>query len=429
MKLLRKIAWGKIAATAALLLAIVIFVSHEVPHPLTIKRHLRYLSTGWSFDFVSWELEALWKKFAFGILSPQRFMQEEEQARFVLHYLDHVTEARQLTDAIAEAYVDPDEANPGVATAEVQAELAQLRSRMERETLIAEAILGEQVGQVLSEEGGFGFTRQIFPPVSGTFTPLPNMLVVSPRERIETIYQRPLRPGLTAAEQETVEGKLEGELSGYATYVTPIGGLAAYPSMLLESNALHWIVEVFAHEWTHHYLMLYPLGMYYDRSSETRSINETAASLVGDWAGQEVILRFYAPYFEKDKRLPTPLAIEPANVSATRPPPRFDFRAEMHHTRTVVDRMLSEGKVEEAEWYMEVQRRYFVEHGYPLRRLNQAYFAFHGAYASRPGASGEDPIGPAVQQLWAASDSPRDFLHRLGPVTTLQALYALEGVE
>jgi hypothetical protein len=88
--------------------------------------------------------------------------------------------------------------------------------------------------------------------------------------------------------------------------------------------------------------------------------------------------------------------------------------------------MLSEGKIKEAEWYMEAQRRYFVAHGYRIRRLNQAYFAFHGAYASAPGASGADPIGPAVRRQWALSDTPRDFVHSLAPVTTLAELRALE---
>jgi hypothetical protein len=97
----------------------------------------------------------------------------------------------------------------------------------------------------------------------------------------------------------------------------------------------------------------------------------------------------------------------------------------MHHTRVVVDRLLAQDRIREAEWYMELRRRYFVTHGYQIRRLNQAYFAFHGAYASAPGAAGENPIGPLVRQTWAMSGSPRIFLRQISSVTKLQELEAL----
>jgi len=82
------------------------------------------------------------------------------------------------------------------------------------------------------------------------------------------------------------------------------------------------------------------------------------------------------------------------------PPPdpdRFDFDAEMRRTRLHVDELLAAGKIEEAETYMEARRQIFVQNGYPLRKLNQAYFAFHGSYAT--GAASTDPIGPKLQEL------------------------------
>ena len=67
----------------------------------------------------------------------------------------------------------------------------------------------------------------------------------------------------------------------------------------------------------------------------------------------------------------------------------------MHKTRVHVDELLAEGKIDEAEAYMEQRRQIFVQNGYYIRRLNQAYFAFYGAYADVPGgAAGEDPVGP-----------------------------------
>jgi len=41
--------------------------------------------------------------------------------------------------------------------------------------------------------------------------------------------------------------------------------------------------------------------------------------------------------------------------------------------------LLHFGRVKDAEQYMELRRQYFGENGYQLRRLNQAWFAFHGS--------------------------------------------------
>jgi hypothetical protein len=87
----------------------------------------------------------------------------------------------------------------------------------------------------------------------------------------------------------------------------------------------------------------------------------------------------------------------------------------MHATRVKVDALLADGRVEEAEAYMEARRQVFYDQGYRfLRRLNQAYFAFYGAYADEPGgAAGEDPVGEAVRALRASSGSPLEFLRRM----------------
>ncbi len=413
--------WGRTISIALLLLSVVLFVRGEGPPSQDVKFRLGVATNQRAFNFVTWEVETIARKLAFGALNPQRFMDEDQRARFVLDYLSEVQEAAQLSDEINRAYSSLEIENPVEATRGQQTALADLRAQMQRSGLIAEAILGEQVSVVL-RSGGFGALAQILPPVSGTFTPLPYLLIISPREVIQSTYQRPLIAGLTAADQDTIEQELENLFPDKSAYVTGIGGLAAYPAMLLESSSIDWVSDVIAHEWSHHYLVFYPLGFYYDRSGETRTLNETAASLTGEWAGQEVILRYYMPYFDRPKRLPNTLTLTEETAKASQA--HFDFNAEMHTTRVTVDKLLEEDKVEEAEAYMEERRKYFVTNGYRLRRLNQAYFAFHGAYASAPGASGEDPIGPAVRQAWALSTTPREFLRTLGPITTLAALEA-----
>ena len=78
------------------------------------------------------------------------------------------------------------------------------------------------------------------------------------------------------------------------------------------------------------------------------------------------------------------------------------------------DELLAAGKIDEAEAYMEARRQFFWDNGYAIRKLNQAYFAFFGAYADVPGgAAGEDPVGPAVRALREQSASLEDFLNAI----------------
>ena len=87
------------------------------------------------------------------------------------------------------------------------------------------------------------------------------------------------------------------------------------------------------------------------------------------------------------------------------------------------DALLAEGKIDEAEAYMEARRIVFVKQGYLIRKLNQAYFAFYGAYADSPGgAAGEDPVGPAVRALREQSDSLADFVNTISWMTNFEQL-------
>jgi hypothetical protein len=95
----------------------------------------------------------------------------------------------------------------------------------------------------------------------------------------------------------------------------------------------------------------------------------------------------------------------------------------MHETRVKADELLAQGKIAEAETYMEERRLFFWENGYLLRKLNQAYFAFHGAYADVPGgAAGEDPVGPAVRALREQSDSLAEFVKTIAWMTSFEEL-------
>ena len=385
------------------------------PPPGALATGMRGMVDDVRFDFLTWEVDALWSKLVLSLLQPQRYMAESARCTFVREYAALISEVRELESNIASVYADPEVEDAAGATVGQREERGRLRAEVERQRPLVEAIVSEQVGTVLAHEG-LGYLGQPFPPVGLQFSPLPHFLIISPRERIETLYQEELVPGLDASQQEAIEEEVDRAFN-VSSLVSAIGGLSAWPAMVLESSALDWTMEVAAHEWTHHYLYLHPLGWGYELGQEARTINETTASIVGREVGRQVLARYYPDL------LPPPPADEvPEESSADES--AFDFREEMHRTRVEVDRLLAQGAVDEAERYMEERRRFFWEHGYQIRKLNQAYFALHGAYAHQPGAAGEDPIGPAVLELRQRSSSLRVFLTWIDGLTTLQELEA-----
>jgi hypothetical protein len=128
--------------------------------------------------------------------------------------------------------------------------------------------------------------------------------------------------------------------------------------MVQQTSNLGWLTEVVAHEWVHNYLTLRPLGALYTESAELRVMNETVASIAGKEIGLAALELFYP------ELVPPPASPEPPKNQPPAEPPAFDFRNEMHITRLTVDDLLAEGKIEEAEEYMEARRVVFWENSY-----------------------------------------------------------------
>jgi hypothetical protein len=210
--------------------------------------------------------------------------------------------------------------------------------------------------------------------------------------------------------------------------IVPIGGIALYPAMVLETASIPYAIDTIAHEWLHHYLFAFPLGLNYDFAGEARIINETTAHLFGREIAPLVLQRYYPELAPPPEPTGTGASRSARTTPDTSQPPAFDFGAEMHETRVTVDRLLAEGRVEAAEAYMERRRRLFVANGYAIRKLNQAYFAFYGGYQSgEPGVGGEDPIGPAVQAILDASPSIYDWVVTMRSIATRDELLAVSG--
>jgi hypothetical protein len=257
-------------------------------------------------------------------------------------------------------------------------------------------------------------------------SPLPLNLVISRRDRVEQIAGVSLQPDLSVEQQVKIEDQTAAELDA-STLVVPVGGIGVYPTMVMRTDNFTWQVSTVIHEWTHNFLSLRPLGMLYNDTPEMRIMNETTASIVENELGPVLIQHFYPQLASPADQFAD--AASPADFSArtVRPddPPPFDFRAEMHTTRVHADELLAAGKIEEAEAYMEQRRQFFWQNGYAIRKLNQAYFAFYGAYADVPGGpAGEDPVGPAVRALRAQSPTLADFLNRISWMRSFEELVA-----
>ncbi len=422
---------------AGILMAMLFLLRWEYPPPGDPTYQLAYLTAGREFNFVSWELGALLGKAGQALSPLHRYLPPQSRRQIVLDYLDLVQAIHRTEDEINRLYADPQVADPEAASASLRVRLARLRAQQAREQLLVEAILEEQVATVLADEG-FAFLGEIVPPVSFHFTPLPRMLVISPRDEIRQMEAVPLQAGFPVDQAAALEAQVDERLN-VSSLVVPIGGLALYPAMTLESTSLPWLAETIAHEWTHHYLFLRPLGWQYESNPEARTINETAANLVGKAIGRKVLERYYP------EQVPPPPPPSPPESPSSAEPPAFHFTLEMRKTRIHVDELLAEArrlreagddagaeaKIEEAEAYMEARRRLFVEHGYRIRKLNQAYFAFYGAYADEPlgGAAGANPVGSAVQALWKRSPSIKAFLDTVAFATSLEDLKRVLGEE
>lgn len=390
-----------------------------------VSDRVRGFTRSIEFDFVEWTWDSAWLKLEHSALGAERYLKEQGQSEIVREFIELVNEIQRTEAELSILYANPDLQSVEAQIIATNEHLDALLVRRARSAPLAESILQAQVGAVATE---LGLTSggQTIPPLLFHSTPLPWALIVSPRNAISQEANISLQTELNLEDQIFLEDEVAESLD-VSTLVTPVGGVGTYPTMVAQSSHLNWLAEVISHEWTHNVLTLHPLGLLYFESPDLTTMNETTANISGKEIGARVIERFY-PELVPPPPQPAPAAEASSGeeVTSLPPAPVFDFRAEMHATRVRVDELLADGKVEEAEAYMESRRLVFWDHGYVIRKLNQAYFAFYGSYADSPiGAAGEDPVGAAVRELRARSNSLSEFIQRMMPLTSYGGLLDL----
>jgi hypothetical protein len=363
--------------------------------------------SGERFNLAAWEAQAIGQKVRDAIQQPGKGLSPQEESDLVLGYMKDVGRVAQLTGEIERAASGVGEGDLAQKQATLSAELEQLRGQMEGNRPAVERILEKQVASVL-DEYGFTTAGQVLPPVSFQFTESPNYLFISPRERIRVERGVYLDPALPLERIEQIEAEVAGGLEKSAL-VEGTGGFSSYPTMVLQYEVLGWVVDTIAHEWAHTYLFFRPLGWNYESSGAMRTINETVASIVGGEVSRRVLEKYY-PELVGPAPWPRPLNKRADWLKQERVEPEFEFGAFMRETRLQADALLAEGKIGEAEQYMEKRRLELADRGYAIRKLNQAYFAFHGSY--QVGASaGTDPIGGKLRALRLRSETLPQFLN------------------
>ena len=397
-----------------LALVFIVIAAPELPDFKDDRHKIDTIVGQRSFDFVVWEVEALLAKGLALLVGGQDYISVEERNSLVLEYLALVGQVRDFERQVESIYTNPDITDPDSESSELSTQIEMNRAQLEKIQPIVESILQEQVADVLVDEG-FDLLGSAWPPVQLHITPLPMILVVSPRDEIRQVYNISLDHGLTVTTQEEIEASVYQDVNQSAL-VVPIAGVGIYPSMIVERSNINSLSNTVAHEWAHHWLSLHPLGIRYAVNDELRTINETVASIVGDEIGAKVIKQYYPQHTPQEPIVSNDSPSDPGETE------QFNIDREMAQTRIRVDELLAEGSISEAENFMEEQRQYFWENGYRFRKLNQAFFAFYGAYADTPGEQGDDPTGPSILAIRENSANLREFLDRMASITSIDAL-------
>ena len=399
-----------VKSIAMISLLLVCFLGGNCAPARGFDSSLRSIVKPYCFSIVKWESRAIpdeINRLVFG-----RQEKVDDEVRVVTEYFSLAEEIKTLNSKI-EA-INRGDAQGDLASLKAELDVLYGQKKALEETVAR--ILVRQIKETLAQQGIFNpFDKYIkakftFPPLNFRLEKPPHLLVVSPRDRIESMRDVTLQQGITLEEIEKIEAEVDK--LGVSSLVVELGGFGTYPSFVTDEASLRFILDTATEEWLHKYLVFKPLGFRYlldltgvSRNYEIATMNETVASMVSKEIGSTVCERYYP----KDKI-----------VGSREQAADSEFNREMREIRKAVDEYLARGEIEQAEKFMEEKRQYLASKGYHIRKLNQAYFAFHGTYADSP--TSISPIGVELKQLRSQSASLKDFLDIVAAMTSRRDL-------
>ncbi|PZC51231.1 MAG: hypothetical protein DK304_000106 [Chloroflexi bacterium] len=382
------------------ILTIVIVFSAASPHDTLQATPLKEISVRYHFNLATWEPSHLPLKWIYKIgvnLFPLS-EQINDRATFIADFLAHQKKVANLDALMNEAAIRKDTKLEFIeetfAKSNQEVRKIQMKSEEAFESMISDTLRSEKIPKIM-------VGPLFFPPVDFVFEPLPTILVTSPRNKIERLESVFLKPNLPPSTREMLETMIldQEELSAI---VENIGGLSTFPNMIATYD-LRTTIDIAGHEWLHSHLFFQPLGRSIHKDSNMNIINETTANIFGE----ELSNLIYAQLTGEN---PQKSVVGQGETNEC-PKELFCFNEEMRKTRLMADALLEKGQIEETEAYLEKQRQKFVDNGYAIRKLNQAFFAFHGTYSDSP--TSISPINNQLMQLRKASSSLSDFIRKV----------------
>ena len=377
------------------------------------------VSAVYAYDLVGWHLVNLHSKWTHWLrrVVPGFKVTDSERLRALAMYFKLGEEIRQLTAKIGSASAGGDS---NALVEKLEDRLNQVRNTRASIRNDVEEAIESEISTVVREQRLGLVGKMVFPPVDVRLEEPPMVLVTSPRDRIQRLDDVLLEADMTIQARERIEKRIVNE-QDLSALVLEIGGVATYPASVHSGVDLRNTLRLAAHEWVHHYLFLRPLGRDPYRSAELMALNETVAGIAGDEIGDLAYsaMQSRAP----PSRSTSHEAARDFHAADLTEHTEIDFGSLMRETRVTVGRLLADGEIERAEAYMEDQRKALTESGHPIRKLNQAYFAFYGTYAHGPASV--DPIGPLVLRLRELSADVGEFLSLAGSITSYEDLRKL----
>lgn len=346
------------------------------------------------YGLVSWEFEHFFDKWTHRVWTvlPWTPTSEADRRAALNRYVELVDELQAAKDELnrVTSTADPDAAVVDEVQRGVDRLIAErdgLRDGLEEylEQIISEIVRSDEIDLVSSF---------VWPPVDFRIGDPPKLLVTSQRDEIVRIEDVLIDPDIPAEEMSRIESELYDD-HDVSAVVLQTGGLASYPNVIPTTH-LKRLVDVASHEWLHAYLAFHPLGRAYFSDGDIRSMNETLADIFGGEVGLRVYSEVTGEPFVAPTRPETASMTENnGDAAAVEDPEAFSFNRFMAETREQTDNMLADGLIDEAEAYMELRRVELLDHAYKIRKINQAYFAFHGTYAESPSST-----SPNARYLW-----------------------------
>ncbi len=368
----------------------------------------------YSFSIFGWEIEALSYE-----LEDFLFGGGDEIADDSPIVLEYFSLSRQIRDLEWQIEINGDN-NGHSELAALKEQLEGLRKQKDALEDSVERIMQKQIIGTLAQMGvynpldkhlNFEFN---FPPVNFELEAPPHLLIISPRDRIMRAREITLIQEISPEKRQEIEDAIDK--LGVSSIVVGLGGVATYPSFVIDTAGLQFTINVAIEEWLHQYLFFRPLGFTYTlhltgvaTNSEVAVMNETLVGIAREEIGAVLYQNYYSQYLGE---------VEGNNGAETNQSdePEFDFFKEMREIRLAVDDYLANGEIEKVEAFMEQKRLFLASKGYYIRRLNQAYFAFYGTYAA--GHASVNPIGTELKALRELNTSLSEYLNQAASMTS-----------